>query len=761
MLLACWYCTGLRANAGTYTFTTIGVPSATKTECDGISGDQIAGTASFNGTPNGRFILQSGTFSDSLFELSGQVTGISGDTFIDYEQTDTSAPGIRSFAISPGASQNIQYDQLHPCYALGIDQQNVVGIRGLGDDSASVSQIGFTYNIATQLFTDLINPAIYPNLVIPKARSGNLIVGNYAGAVGDAFIYDGSTWTVIADPNAAPESTFPSGISGNLVVGDYTDTQGASHGFTYDIGSSTWSTVDDPAGSNTTIAGVCGTDLVGYFKDGSGNTHGFYASASGATAPSPTPTPQPTPTPASTPNPYLFQAINVPGGHDTSCTAVYVTTVAGNYLDSRKIEHGFVHTAAGFITLDYPERHHPERVSTFIAGIYGTKVFGGYYTGKYTSDSPNANPFLYDLTTHVYTSLPQPASGLIFTGIYGTQVLGHAPRHRVEFGGSSVIYDFSSQTTSDFTIPFSVGYQSIWSATQVAVAISGSNYTGWDVDNAGCTRGFLAYGSVEMPLDEPNAYKFENSGNQSVDYVFFPPNLGTQPTGIDGSTVVGNYWDASLVQHGFLFDIDGGWTTIDCPLGSGTYTNVAGISNGEVVGSYKDSAGGSHGFAAVPVGGAAATSGTGPFTLSVDNITISGAITNLPGFRLNPANLLQLFGQPDVPAAQTRYYFDRSAGVVALGSDELTTQAATAPVTPKAIYGEVFRIVSQSVGPRRGNGWMEVSGTCSMINDQYSGTFTGLSRDPGTYRGDHLSISIPSGDDNSSVGIKATLDDIP
>jgi len=766
MFTICCFFMDLRADASTYTFTTIDVPSATKTECDGISGNQIAGTAYFNGTPNGRFILQSGTFSQSLFEISGQVTGVSGDTFIDYEQTDTSAPGIRSYAISPGAYQDIQYDQLYPCYALGIDQQNVVGIRQLSDDSASVPQIGFTYDIATQVFTDLINPAIYPNLVLPKARSGNLIVGNYiapniGGAIGDAFINDGSTWTVIADPNAAPESTFPGGISGSLVVGNYTDAQGATHGFTYDIGSNTWNTVDDPAGSNTMITGVCGTDLVGYFQDGSGNTHGLYASASGATAPSPTPTPQPTITPSPTPNPYLFQAINFPGGRDTSCTAVYGTTVAGNYFDSRKIEHGFVRTPAGFITLNYPELHHPGPVNNFVAGIYGTNVFGGYYTGQNNSNNPSAYPFIYDLTTHAYTSLPQLGSDLFFTGIYGTQVLAHAPRNGIEFGERSVIYDFSSQTTSDFTIPFSVGNHSIYSATQVAVAISGSNYTGWDTDDAGCTRGFLAYGSLEMPLDEPNAYKFDNTDNQTIDYEFFPPDLGTQPTGIDGTTVVGNYWDASLVQHGFHFDIDNGWTTIDCPLGSGTFTNVTGISNGEVVGSYEDSAGASHGFAAVPVGGAEATSGTAPFTLSADDIIISGAITNLPGLRLDPATLLQLFGQPDVPAAQARYYFDRGSGVVVLGSVALTPHAAGAPAMPKVIYGEVFRYVSQSVGPSRGNGWIAVSGTCTMVNGQYSGAFTGLARNPSTYVGDHLSISVPAGADNSSIGIKAVLDDIP
>jgi hypothetical protein len=173
LFAACLFCIGISAYGLTYTFTTIDVPSAASTECDGISGDQIAGTAFFNGTPDAQFLLESGTFSHSLFDISGQVTGISGGTVIGYQQTDTSHPGIRSFAQVSGTPENDQYDQVNPCYALGIDGQIIVGMRHLSDDSASVPQIGFTYNLGTRVFTDLINPAIYPELVMPAARSGN------------------------------------------------------------------------------------------------------------------------------------------------------------------------------------------------------------------------------------------------------------------------------------------------------------------------------------------------------------------------------------------------------------------------------------------------------------------------------------------------------------------------------------------------------------------------------------------------------------
>jgi len=78
--------------------------------------------------------------------------------------------------------------------------------------------------------------------------------------------------------------------------------------------------------------------------------------------------------------------------------------------------------------------------------------------------------------------------------------------------------------------------------------------------------------------------------------VNFPGTTGvSQATGINNTgTVVGNYLDASFVQHGFI-DIGGVFSTID-PAGS-TFTSVNGINNlGTVVGGYTDGSGSSFGF---------------------------------------------------------------------------------------------------------------------------------------------------------------------
>lgn len=63
----------------------------------------------------------------------------------------------------------------------------------------------------------------------------------------------------------------------------------------------------------------------------------------------------------------------------------------------------------------------------------------------------------------------------------------------------------------------------------------------------------------------------------------------------DAGQTVGSYLDASGVQHGYLTNKDGGFTTVDFP--SAPSSELFGINNhGDVVGSYLDNAGALHGF---------------------------------------------------------------------------------------------------------------------------------------------------------------------
>ena len=69
--------------------------------------------------------------------------------------------------------------------------------------------------------------------------------------------------------------------------------------------------------------------------------------------------------------------------------------------------------------------------------------------------------------------------------------------------------------------------------------------------------------------------------------------------GINASgQIVGSYYDAAYIHHGFLYD-QGGYTTLDVP--GSTWTQAHAINDsGQIVGSYSDGAG-QHGFLATPV----------------------------------------------------------------------------------------------------------------------------------------------------------------
>jgi hypothetical protein len=63
----------------------------------------------------------------------------------------------------------------------------------------------------------------------------------------------------------------------DLAVGFYNDSQGNSHGYTYNIATKTFSAdINDPLGVSTVTAAINNSDeIAGFFTDASGVTHGF------------------------------------------------------------------------------------------------------------------------------------------------------------------------------------------------------------------------------------------------------------------------------------------------------------------------------------------------------------------------------------------------------------------------------------------------------------------------------------------------------
>src|SRR5208337_4579084 len=113
--------------------------------------------------------------------------------------------------------------------------------------------------------------------------------------------------------------------------------------------------------------------------------------------------------------------------------------------------------------------------------------------------------------------------------------------------------------------------------------ISGSSITGYYSAGGGSNHGFLynELTSTYTTLDDPLA-------SQSPPHPYYA--FGTQAYGISGNNIVGDYYDSSSNEHGFLYN-GSTWTTIDDPLASagvdGTQAN--GISGNNIVGYYTDS----------------------------------------------------------------------------------------------------------------------------------------------------------------------------
>jgi hypothetical protein len=96
--------------------------------------------------------------------------------------------------------------------------------------------------------------------------------------------------------------------------------------------------------------------------------------------------------------------------------------------------------------------------------------------------------------------------------------------------------------------------------------IDGSYIVGGYEEASGVGHGFLYNGATWTTLDMPDAYR-------------------TWASGIDGSNIVGHYYDDFGV-HGFLYD-GSGWTTLDVPGVAGG-TQAFGIDGSNIVGSYYD-----------------------------------------------------------------------------------------------------------------------------------------------------------------------------
>lgn len=152
-----------------------------------------------------------------------------------------------------------------------------------------------------------------------------------------------------------------------------------------------------------------------------------------------------------------------------------------------------------------------------------------------------------------------------------------------------------------------------------ALAINpGGSIIGFYFDANFVPHGFLrAHNGSFMTFDAPGA------GLQQ----------GTYPTSINpGGSITGFYFDANSVPHGFLRAPNGSFTTFDLPVGS-SLANVppqpgSAISpDGSVAGTYLDASLVGHGFLRTPDGAFTTFGAPGTLLTSANSINPAGAIT--------------------------------------------------------------------------------------------------------------------------------------
>ena len=264
----------------------------------------------------------------------------------------------------------------------GIDGDNIFGSYG--------NQHGFIYD------GTICNTIDVPGATMTEIKgiSGNNIVGVYKLYIDDpwpmekwhGFIYDGTTIITIDKPDAI--DTYIYGIDGNIIVGST-----KTHGFLYDMTTSTWTTLDYPGAARTNVYGIKGSNLFGSYDN-----HGFIYDMKTQT----------------------WTTIDAPGVTSTRIYGIDDNSIIGKFTISG---HGtsFLYNGTNWIT-DLPGNdalHSP-------GGISGNRIAGTYYTYYHGEDGLMA----YFSHGYIYT-IPEPTSA--FLVIIGTGILRLHNRKRYNF----------------------------------------------------------------------------------------------------------------------------------------------------------------------------------------------------------------------------------------------------------------------------------------------------------------------------------------